>query len=158
MSPGAKLTRFHFTPQVPKNTHQQTAQSFTWRSSSWGSYFCDHSCLRSLQCYSHVTHTSLARKRTGDAKIGYSARRLRKTLRRFPAGAKKCPEKCLVDLGRDTRTSTQSRRLVRRKGASWCLNWPSGANLLAHMQLICIFLCLCDYCLLAFLCFRESFN
>jgi hypothetical protein len=30
MSPGAKLTRFHFTPQVPKNTHQQTAQSFTW--------------------------------------------------------------------------------------------------------------------------------
>jgi len=37
-----------------------------------------------------------------------------------------------VDLGRDTRTSTQSRRLVRRKGASWSLNWPSGANLLAH--------------------------
>jgi len=44
------------------------------------------------------------------------------------------PEKCLVDLGRDTRTSTQSRRLVRRKDASWSLNWPSGANLLAHKQ------------------------
>ena len=47
-------------------------------------------------------------------------------------------ENCLVDLGRDTRPSTQSRRLVRRKGASWSLNWPSGANLLAHMQLKCI--------------------
>jgi len=44
------------------------------------------------------------------------------------------PEKCLVYLGRDTRTSTQSRRLVRRKDASWSLNWPSGANLLAHKQ------------------------
>ena len=33
----------------------------------------------------------------------------------------------------------QSRRLVRRKGASWSLNWPSGANLLAHLQLKCIF-------------------
>jgi len=40
----------------------------------------------------------------------------------------------LVYLGRDTRTSTQSRRLVRRKDASWSLNWPSGANLLAHKQ------------------------
>jgi len=39
-----------------------------------------------------------------------------------------------VDLGRDTRTSTQSRRLVRRKDASWSLNWPSGANLLARKQ------------------------
>jgi len=29
------------------------------------------------------------------------ARRLRKTLRRCPAGAKNGPEKCLVDLGRD---------------------------------------------------------
>jgi len=48
------------------------------------------------------------------------------------------PENCLVDLGRDTRTSTQSRRLVRRKGASWSLNWPSGANFLAHLQLKCI--------------------
>jgi len=42
------------------------------------------------------------------------------------------PGKCLVYLGRDTRTSTQSRRLVRRKDASWSLNWPSGANLLVH--------------------------
>jgi len=41
---------------------------------------------------------------------------------------------CLVYLGRDTRTSTQSRRLVRRKDASWSLNWPSGANLLAHKR------------------------
>jgi hypothetical protein len=41
-------------------------------------------------------------------------------------------------LGRDTRTSTQSRRLVRRKGANWSLDWPSGANLLAHVQLKCI--------------------
>jgi len=31
-----------------------------------------------------------------------------------------------------------SRRLVRRKGASWSLNWPSGANSLAHLQLKCI--------------------
>ena len=67
------------------------------------------------------------------------ARRLRKTLKRCPAGAKKnSPENCLVDLGRDARPSTQSRRLVRRKGASWSLNWPSGANLLAHIQLKCI--------------------
>ena len=62
------------------------------------------------------------------------ARRLRKTLRRCTAGAKNSPEKCLVDLGRDTRTSTQSHRLVRRKDASWSLNWPSGANLLARKQ------------------------
>ena len=62
------------------------------------------------------------------------ALRLRKTLRRCPAGAKNSPEKCLVDLGRDTRTSTQSRRLVRRKEASWSLNWPFGANLLAQKQ------------------------
>ena len=51
---------------------------------------------------------------------------------------KKSPENCLVGLGRDTRTSTQSLRLVRRKGASWSLNWPSGANLQAHFQLKCI--------------------
>ena len=31
------------------------------------------------------------------------------------------PVRCLVDLGRDTRTSTQSRRIVRRKDASWSL-------------------------------------
>jgi len=29
-------------------------------------------------------------------------------------------------------------QLVRRKGASWSLNWPSGANSLAHLQLKCI--------------------
>jgi hypothetical protein len=61
-------------------------------------------------------------------------RRLREALRRCPAGAKKnSPEMCLVDLGRDTRSSTQSRQLVRRKGASWSLHWPAGANMLAHM-------------------------
>jgi len=53
-------------------------------------------------------------------------------------GKKSSLENCLVDLGRDTRTSTQSRRLVQRKGASWSLNWPSGANWLAHVQLKCI--------------------
>ena len=67
------------------------------------------------------------------------ARRLRKTLRRCPAGAKNSPEKFLVDLGRDTRTSTQSRRIVRRKDANWSLNWPSGANLLARKQLMYFF-------------------
>jgi len=68
------------------------------------------------------------------------ARRLRKTLRQCPAGAKNSPENCLVDLGRDTRTSTQSRRLVRRKVASWSLNLPSGANMLVqkqHMYFFC---------------------
>ena len=68
------------------------------------------------------------------------ARRLRKTLRRCPAGAKNSPEKCLVDLGRDTRTCTQSRRIVRRKDASWSLNWPSGANMLAQKQHMYFFL------------------
>jgi len=60
-------------------------------------------------------------------------------------------EKCLVDLGRDSRTSTQSRRLVRRKDASWCLNWPSGAKLLARKQHMYFFWCLCDYCVFFFL-------
>ena len=44
---------------------------------------------------------------------------LRKTLRRCPAGVINSPERCPVYLGRETRTSTQSRRLVRRKDASW---------------------------------------
>ena len=52
----------------------------------------------------------------------------------MPCWGKNSPEKCLVYLGRDTRTSTQSRRLVRRKDANWSLNWPSGANLLVHKQ------------------------
>ena len=30
---------------------------------------------------------------------------------------------------------SKQERLVRRKGASWSLNWPSGANSLAHLQL-----------------------
>ena len=65
---------------------------------------------------------------------------------------------CLVDLGRDTRTSTQSRRIVRRKDASWSLNWPSGENLLARKQHMYFFWCLCDYCVLVFLCYWESIN
>ena len=68
------------------------------------------------------------------------------------------PEKCPVDLGRDTRTSTQSRRIVRRKDASWSLNWPSGANLLVRKQHMYFFWCLCDYCVLVFLCYWESIN
>ena len=68
------------------------------------------------------------------------------------------PEKYLVDLGRDTRTSTQSRRIVRRKDASWSLNWPSGANLQARKQHMYFFWCLCDYFVLVFLCYWESIN
>ena len=60
-----------------------------------------------------------------------------------------------MDLGRDTRISTLSRRLVRRKDASWSLNWPSGANSLAHTQLKCIYFCLCDFFVLVFLCFGR---
>jgi hypothetical protein len=41
-------------------------------------------------------------------------------------------EKCLMELERDTLTRTQSHGLVKRKGASWSLNWPSGANSLAQ--------------------------
>jgi len=63
-----------------------------------------------------------------------------------------------VDLGRDTRTSTQSRRIVRRKDSSWSLNWPSGENLLARKQQMYFFWCLCDYCVLVFLCYWESIN
>ena len=61
-----------------------------------------------------------------------------KNIETITCWGKNSPENCLVDLGRDTRTSTQSHRLVRRNGASWSLDWPSGANLLAHMQLKCI--------------------
>jgi len=81
------------------------------------------------------------------------ARRLIKNIETMPCwGKKNSPEKCLVYLGRDTRTSTQStqsRRLVRRKDASWSLNWPSGANLLAykpHKYILCVplrLLCTC---------------
>jgi len=77
-------------------------------------------------------------------------------LRRYPSGAKNSPEKCLVDLGRDTRTSTQSRRLVWRKDARWSLIWPSGANLLAHKQHKCIlFVPLWLLCTCFSLIFRE---
>ena len=44
-----------------------------------------------------------------------------------PCWSKNSPEKSLVDLGRDARTRTQSRRLVRRKGAIWRLYRLSGA-------------------------------
>ena len=54
---------------------------------------------------------------------------------------------------------SKQERLVRRKGASWSLNWPSGANSLAHLQLTsAFFMCLCDCCVLVFLCFWESIN
>ena len=82
-------------------------------------------------------HPSLARKRTGDAEIGWRPTP-EKNIETMLCWGKNSPENCFVDLGRDTRTSTQSRRLVRRKGASWSLNWPSGADLLAHLQLKCI--------------------
>ena len=88
------------------------------------------------QC-SYVTHTSLARKRAGDSEIGWRMAP-EKNIETMPCWGKNSPENCLVDLGRDTRTSTQSCRLVRRKGASWSRNWPSGANSLAHLQLKCI--------------------
>ena len=99
---------------------------------------CDHSCSHSLQHCSHVIHTTLARKRTGDAEIGWRPTP-EKIIETMPWWGKNSPEKGLVDLGRDTRTSTQSRRLVRRKDASWCLNWPSGANLLAQKQHMYLF-------------------
>ena len=98
---------------------------------------CVHSCSHSPQHCSHVIHPSLARKRTGESEIGWRPAP-EKNIETMPCWGKNSPENCLVDLGRETRTSTQSRRLVRRKGASWSPHWPSGANLLAHMQLKCI--------------------
>jgi len=101
-----------------------------------------HSCLwlHSLQLITyHITATwptlrtlhfvSNNEDRTGDNEIGWHPAP-EKILRRCPAGAKMAlgNEKCLMNLnlGSDTRTSTQSRRLascsVRRKGASWILN------------------------------------
>jgi len=93
--------------------------------------------LRSAGARGLMIHTSFARKRTGDAEIGWRPRP-EKNIETVPCWGKNSPDICLVDLGGDTRTSTQSRRLVRRKGASWSLNWPSVANLLAHLQLKCI--------------------
>ena len=48
--------------------------------------------------------------------------------------------------------------LIKIVDASWSLNWPSGANLLARKQHMYFFWCLCDYCVLVFLCYWESFN
>ena len=59
-----------------------------------------------------------------------------------------------MDLGRDTRTSTQSRRLVRRD-AGWSLNWPSEANFVTHKPFL---ECLCVYCMLVFLGIWKSAN
>jgi len=101
---------------------------------------------------------SLARKRTGDAEIG-GRPTPEKNIETMPCWGKNSPEKCLVDLGRDTRTNTQPRRLVRKKGASWSLSWPSGANFIVHMQfkcILCVSMCLCDCCVLVFLHFWES--
>ena len=50
-----------------------------------------------------------------DAEIGWRPTP-EKNIEKMPCWGKNSPENCLVDLGRDTRTSTQSRRLVRRKG------------------------------------------
>ena len=44
-----------------------------------------------------------------------------------PCWSKNSLEKCLVDLGRDARTSTQPSRLIRRKGTIWRLYRLSGA-------------------------------
>ena len=63
-----------------------------------------------------------------------------------------------IQLPRHYTPVTQSRRIVRRKDASWSLNWPSGANLLARKQHMYFFWCLCDYCVLVFLCYWESIN
>ena len=67
-----------------------------------------HSCSHSLQHFSHVIHPSIARKRTGDAEIGWRPTP-EKNIETVPCWGKNSPENCLVDLGRDTRTSTQSR-------------------------------------------------
>ena len=69
----------------------------------------------------NTINISLARKRTGDAEIGWRPTP-EKNIETMPCWGENSPENCLVDLGRDTRTSIQSRRLVRRKGASWSLN------------------------------------
>ena len=66
-------------------------------------------------------------------------------------------------LGRDTRTSTQSRRLVRRVGGSEERRQlePELAiwsNFLAQKQFMHFFWCLCDYFALVFLCYWESIN
>jgi len=58
----------------------------------------------SLHHCSYVTHTWLAKKRTGDAEISWRPAP-EKSIETVPAGAKTSPEICLVDLGRDTRTN-----------------------------------------------------
>ena len=95
--------------------------------------------LSPVQHCSHVIHSTLARKRTGDALIGWRPTS-EKNIETMPCWGENSPEKCLVDLGRDTRTSTQSRRLVLRKDASWSLDWPSGANFQAQKQHMYFFL------------------
>jgi len=52
-------------------------------------------------------------------------------LKRPYGGTSRCDPKSSKE---EENEHTQSRQLVRRKDASWCRNWPSGANLLAHMQ------------------------
>jgi hypothetical protein len=66
------------------------------------------------------------------------ARRLRKTLRRCPAGAKNSPENCLVDSWDVTHERALSPAdLFGGKAPVGALIGP-GANLLAHMQPKCI--------------------
>jgi len=103
-----------------------------------------------------MIHTPLARKRIGDAEIGWRPTP-EKNIETMPCWGKNSPEKYLVDLGRDTRTSTQSRRLVRREDASWSLNWPSAAHLLEHKQHK-YFLCVPLWLLCTCFSYRESIN
>ena len=82
-----------------------------------------------------MTHTSLARNRRGDAGIGWRPIP-EKILTRCPAGAKKPVEKPHHGPGtRHTNEHSVPPTYVRRNRASWSLDWPSEANLLARMQL-----------------------
>jgi hypothetical protein len=65
------------------------------------------------------------------------ARHLRKTLRRCPAGAKIAQKIApwTWDVTHERALSPADLFGGIANSASWGLNWPSGANLLAHMQL-----------------------
>jgi len=85
-----------------------------------------------------VTNISPTRKKTGNADIGWRPAP-EKNIEAMPCWEKKIAQKIASwtwDVTQER--APQSRRLVRRKGASWSLNWPSGANLLARMQVKCI--------------------
>ena len=83
---------------------------------------CTHrvfDCMNSCStCYTHTKNSStlrtVFRRRTETPNLSIAWRPTpEKNNETMPCwGKKNSPEKCLVDLGRDTRTSTQSRRLV----------------------------------------------